>query len=686
LRLAKCCTLYSQNRTLQTATYIMTPERYQQISEIYHAAQQVEPERRSDFLVQVCEGDEALLREVTKLLAGNEYASNFLNTPAFVVAAEALAGEESQSFIGKRLGRFKILSLLGAGGMGEVYLAEDAQLGRRVALKLLPPEFTSHTDRLRRFEREARAASALNHPNIITIHDIGETEGIHFIATEYIEGEMLRRRIARGRVPLGEAVEIALQVANALDIAHSAGIIHRDIKPENIMRRPDGYVKVLDFGLAKLTEPKKAPLPATSQMDTPPLSAETSAGMIIGTANYMSPEQARGLTVDRRSDLWSLGVTLYEMVAGKSPFTGQTMTDILVSIIDRQPQPLTQVIPDVPVELERIVMKALAKNCNQRYQSARDMAIDLKSLKRQLDSSPAFASSQNQSVDHPGGKDDRRRPQGVQSREQGVEHLTLEKAIYKTEGLPEARTVLMKKPGVSPAQIVIAALLVVLVGLVLWLAFRPQPAAPVSTTAATSTPVQNVPPAPERQISYTLMRQKMKVGEDGELILGKDNKPQTDGKPYEALEGETFASTDRFSFKFSSPQEGYVYLLNEEIQEGKDKLYTLLFPSSKEDSAKISDKPSVETLRYRFEASKPVEDLLLIWAARPVEVLEAVKNRIDPKAFDAIRDPKEVDAVKKLLEQYNQSTTKAVPDEAAKQISVQGSGDVLIHLIRLKHK
>jgi serine/threonine protein kinase len=649
----------------------MTPERYQQISELYHAAQTVEPERRSDFLVQACNGDEELLGEVTKLLAGNEDARNFLSTPAFAVAAEVLAGEEAQSLIGKRLGRFEILSLLGAGGMGEVYLAEDAQLGRRVALKLLPQEFTSQADRLRRFEREARAASALNHPNIITIHDIGEAEGIHFIATEYIEGEMLRRRIARGRVPLAEAVEIALQVANALDIAHSAGIIHRDIKPENIMRRPDGYVKVLDFGLAKLTEPKMARPAATSQMDTPPLPTETSAGMILGTVNYMSPEQARGLKVDRRCDLWSLGVTLYEMVVGKSPFTGQTATDILVSIIDRRPLPLTQIIPDRPEELERIVMKALAKDCDERYQTAKDMAIDLKSLKRQLESSPAFAPSQNQSVEHPGVTDSLYRDQGVQSPKQDVEYLTSDKAIQKTEGLPEARTALMKKPGVSPAQIAIAALLVVLVGLVVWVAFRPQPAAPVSTPIAASTT------APERQISYSLSIQKMKTGNDG--------KTKEDGPAIEVLEEDRFESSDRFNFTFFSPQDGYLYLLNEETPEKGDKLYTLQFPWSKDDSAQIPGNQIVATGRYRFDPKIKTEKVLLIWATSLVDELEAVKKLVNPKSFDAIRDPKQLAAVKKFLEQHQQSKTKADIDKVSKQTTVRGSGEVLIHPIKLSH-
>jgi serine/threonine protein kinase len=627
----------------------MTPERYQRISELYHAARVVEPERRRDFLIQACGGDGELLGEVTKLLAGSEKAGDFLDAPAVAVAAEVLASTEAQSFIGKRLGRFEILSLLGAGGMGEVYLAQDAQLGRRVALKLLPQEFTSHSDRLLRFEREARAASSLNHPNIITIHDIGEAEGIHFIATEYIEGDMLRRRIARGRLPMTEAIEIAIQVANALEIAHQAGIIHRDIKPENIMVRPDGYVKVLDFGLAKLTEPKKA-MPATSQIDTPPLPKETSAGMIVGTVNYMSPEQARGLKVDRRCDLWSLGVTLYEMVVGKSPFTGQTATDIIISIVDRQPLPLTQVMPEAPAELERIVMKALAKNCDERYQSAKDMAIDLKHLKRRLESSPAM----------------------VPAPQAGVAHSTLQTAIHATEALQEAKTAPMQKPGVPPAHLAIAALLVVMVGLVAWFVFRPNPSAPISTPTLTSTPAPTVQAAPERQISYSLTIQKTNNGKDL-------------GKPYEALEQDTFESGDRFQFKFSSPQEGYLYLLNEDGS--ADKSYSLLFPSpfANQGSAHLRGKQPCETGRYSFEENKPVENVLLIWSRVPVAALEAVKQVVNRKDLGKIKDPKQLAAVKAFLEQHEQSTGTAVPDQAAKQIFVQGSGDVLLHLIKLTH-
>jgi serine/threonine protein kinase len=638
----------------------MTPERYQKIAELYQAAQELEPERRSDYLLQACEGDEDLHGEVKRLLVAHKEADNFLDTPAFAVAAEALVGEESDSLVGKRLGRFEILSLLGAGGMGEVYLAEDAQLGRRVALKLLPKAFTEKTDRLRRFEREARAASALNHPNIITIHDIGEAEGIHYIATEYIEGDMLRRRIAHGRLPLGEAVEVALQVAGALDIAHSAGIIHRDIKPENIMLRPDGYVKVLDFGLAKLTEPKMSKPTAESEVDTLPISNETTAGMIIGTVNYMSPEQARGLRVDHRSDLWSLGVTLYEMVVGKSPFTGETATDVIVSIIDRTPQPLAKLIPDLPDELERIVMKALAKDRDARYQSAKDMAIDLKNLKRQLEMQVDLAQTSRIEVE------------STDTNESGQASIAA----------ADENVTPVKKAMLSPARMTIAALLLVIVGLVAWLIFRPQPTAPISAPVTTSTTAPAVPAAPKRQISYSLSIQKMLVGSDGNLIIGQDKKPKPDGAPYDAWEADTFASTDRFSFQFSSPQEGYLYLLN-----GDDQSYSMLFPtpSLNNSSAKVSANQAVPTGRFLFETSKPVEQLWLVWSSRQVDELEAVKKWVNPQDLGEIKSPRQLVAVKQFLEKYKQPTPEAVPDEAAKQTTVGGSGEVLIHLIKLTH-
>jgi serine/threonine protein kinase/Tol biopolymer transport system component len=291
---------------------------------------------------------------------------------------------------GKRLGRYEIRSPLGKGGMGEVYLAQDTTLRRPVALKLLPAKFTEDTDRLQRFELEACAASALNHPNIITIHEIGQEDSVHFMATEFVEGETLRLRLHRTQLKLSEALDIAAQTAAALSAAHAAGIVHRDIKPENIMVRPDGYIKILDFGLAKLTErPNEvfdSQAPTMARVATDP-------GTVMGTAHYMSPEQARGLPIDSRTDIWSLGVVLYEMVAGRVPFSGETTSDVIVAILDREPPPLSS-IEEVPAELQRIVRKALSKDREERYQTVKDLLIDLKSLRQEL----AFESKRDHSI------------------------------------------------------------------------------------------------------------------------------------------------------------------------------------------------------------------------------------------------------------------------------------------------
>lgn len=262
--------------------------------------------------------------------------------------------------------------------MGEVYLAEDDQLGRSVALKLLPADVASDEGRMRRFVHEARAASGLNHPNILTVYEFGEAESVYFIATEFIDGVTLRKRMELELIKVSDALDVALQTTEALAAAHGADIVHRDIKPENIMLREDGYIKVLDFGLAKLTESRAA------QADAPTLMM-TDAGVVMGTARYMSPEQARGLPVDARTDIWSLGVVLYEMVTGQAPFVGATSTDTLVSILQREPLPLAQFSSEIPAELQRIVTKALAKKQEERYQTAKDFATDLKRLKRDLD-------------------------------------------------------------------------------------------------------------------------------------------------------------------------------------------------------------------------------------------------------------------------------------------------------------
>ncbi|MDX6557613.1 MAG: eukaryotic-like serine/threonine-protein kinase, partial [Blastocatellia bacterium] len=267
--------------------------------------------------------------------------------------------------------------------MGEVFLAEDTKLGRKVALKLLAEELTQNRDRLSRFDQEAYAASALNHPNILTIYEMGDDDGRHFIATEFIEGITLRKRLGGAPMDLGEVLSVAIQVAGALEEAHAARIVHRDIKPENIMIRRNGHVKVLDFGLAKLTEE-----PDTDKPDTEAITralVQTDAGVVMGTSQYMSPEQARGKPVDARTDIWSLGVVLYEMASGRAPFTGETKTDVILAIARNDPAPLARFAPNAPAEFEWIMLKALRKDVDERYQTVKELESDLKALKQRLE-------------------------------------------------------------------------------------------------------------------------------------------------------------------------------------------------------------------------------------------------------------------------------------------------------------
>jgi serine/threonine protein kinase/Tol biopolymer transport system component len=362
---------------------VMATDRWQQIKEIFHSALERKPAERSAYLDRTCAGDEAIRSEVESLIAAHEKEGSFIDSPAYEVAAAWLAGDdEPDSLVGQQINHYHVLSELGAGGMGEVYLAQDTKLGRKIALKLLPASFTNDADRLHRFQQEARTASALNHPNILTIYEIGDEQGRPFIATELIEGQTLRGRLTSGPLELGDALDIILQAASALAAAHEVGIVHRDVKPENVMLRTDGYVKVLDFGLAKLAEPKatRAELEAPTRMR-----GNTAPGMVMGTVNYMSPEQARGLEVDERTDIWSLGCVLYEMLSGNAPFKGETPTDVTVSILERDPVSLAILSEDIPAELDWIVKKALRKERDERYQTVKEMSGDLRSIKQELE-------------------------------------------------------------------------------------------------------------------------------------------------------------------------------------------------------------------------------------------------------------------------------------------------------------
>jgi serine/threonine protein kinase len=372
----------------------MKPERWQQVDNLFHSALERSAVDRATFLAQACDGDDALRKEVEALLSAHEEAGSFIESPAVEIEARSVLSEDrTELSVGQMIGHYQIISQLGRGGMGEVFLAQDTTLGRKVALKLLPADFTSDMDRVRRFQQEARAASALNHPNIVTIHEVGRVDQRYFIATEFIDGETLRRRSSENgsdatgdgaksgaSLPLTEVLNIATQIADALAAAHEVGIVHRDIKPENIMlRRRDGYIKVLDFGLAKLTEGLGFSIdteaPTKAQVSTNP-------GLLMGTVRYMSPEQTRGENVDVRTDLWSLGVVLYELVAGCAPFERPTPSEVIALILEREPPPLSHYVRGIPSELQRIISKALIKDREERYQTAKDLLIDLSRLQQ----------------------------------------------------------------------------------------------------------------------------------------------------------------------------------------------------------------------------------------------------------------------------------------------------------------
>ena len=370
----------------------MEAERWEKVIDLFQSALERAPEERAAFLDETCH-DEGMRREVESLITSHERAEDFIEVPAYEAAPEFAPEDPAHASIGKLIGHYRIESLIGIGGMGEVYLARDERLGRKAALKLLPYSLTIDETQLSRFKNEARSASALNHPNILTVYEIGAEGNVQFIATEFIEGVTLRAALASTKMSTNKALDIAVQVASALAAAHDAGVVHRDIKPENIMLRPDGYTKVLDFGIAKLTEQRPA---ARDHTVVTTALLQTRPGLVLGTANYMSPEQARGQKVDARSDIWSLGVVLYEMVTGTRPFLGETPSDCIAAILTAEPAPLSRISPDVPAKLDSILQKALRKNTDERYQTIKEMLAELRLLKANLEAQSSL--SQTKSV------------------------------------------------------------------------------------------------------------------------------------------------------------------------------------------------------------------------------------------------------------------------------------------------
>lgn len=355
----------------------MTPERWEQIGKLYDEARKAAPEARAAFLDQTCAEDESLRREVESLLAAEANVGDFIVNPALKDAAGLLTAEIPGALVGKQLGHYQIQSFIGAGGMGEVYAAKDPRLGRKVAIKLLPATVSSDADRLKRFEQEARAAGILNHPNILTIHDIGEYEGIPYIVSELLEGETLRERMKDGPLSPARVVDIALQIARGLAAAHERGIVHRDLKPENLFITTDGRAKILDFGLAKLTQPRFVDVEAGGEAF--PV-VRTSPGLLMGTVGYMAPEQLRGEEADHRADIFAFGVILYELLTGERPFRGDSAADTMSAILKQEAPELPSHVSTQSPELGRVIRRCLEKKEQQRFQSASDLGFALEGV------------------------------------------------------------------------------------------------------------------------------------------------------------------------------------------------------------------------------------------------------------------------------------------------------------------
>ncbi|HJP95593.1 MAG TPA: protein kinase [Pyrinomonadaceae bacterium] len=623
----------------------MTPERWQQISRIFKSAISLDPEVRAAYVAGQCGVDESLRAEVEKLIESHGKASdeNFIAGNAAEAGAVLLIDEnESEAKHqalekGQQFGSYVIVDLLGAGGMGEVYLAKDSRLDRTVALKVLAQDIASDKRRMQRFRQEAKVASSLNQPNILTIFEFGEVDGLTFLATEYIDGETLRDYLRGKNLKLRETLDIAIQVLAALDAAHEAHIVHRDIKPENVMiRRRDRVIKVLDFGLAKVTEKKTAALRAHDSDPEAVTEFKTAPGLVMGTVHYMSPEQAQAHAVDERTDIWSTGVMLYEMVAGAMPFKGTTTNHTIVQILEKDPVPLGQQVR-VPAELERIVLKAMAKNPDDRYQTAKDMLIDLRSLKRQLD---------------------------VDAVAERTSSPNSPRVTIVTDETPRDSS---KTRALVFALLAMAVVAAAIIGVNIWRSSRAR-----TTVKTTTSPA---PPA-ERSLTYWITVQKFR-----------------DGKPYQnpfTLAGEiNFEADYQIRVNLRSPQTGYLYIFNEgPATDSVVPEFNVVFPSStaNKSSSLLSADQIVqipEESWLQFDKQEGTEKLWLVFSDQAVAALEPVREFANTKSEGLIADP----SLNKLIQDFLKTHSDPKPDSERGEnlTTIKSTSNVIVYPIKLQH-
>jgi serine/threonine protein kinase len=678
--------------------YGMTPERYQQIGELFDAALERPGDERSAWLEKASGGDAELCREVENLLANHVASGTFLGRPAMEIAAELLVQNPpaKPDVLGRQISHYQILSLLGAGGMGHVYLAKDTRLGRPVALKLLPPRYLENANHIRRFEREALAASALNHPNILTIYEFGAEGDAHFLATEFVQGETLRQRSKRGALSIAEVLDLVGQITAALQAAHEAGIIHRDIKPENVMLRKDGIVKVLDFGLAKLVETQNAERGARNAEEKNGSEVYRSAfqdhsstlpGTVMGTVAYMSPEQARGLPVDARTDLFSLGVLLYELLAGRQPFTGQTVNHTIVAILEADPPPLTVAGRMIPAELERILKRLLAKQPDHRYATAGEVLAELKQLTKRLEREQELILPVTddglptqvlhlKTTEQLGGTTLQLPPDDFHASNAAT--FLKEPGIVAPQGQDramESLPLLTKGDGSQKiAHVTVAPTprkFVWGLGVLLVAALIGVPAGQWLLQRSVNSIIAPTASLPERSLSYFLTVQRYRNGKPYQAEL------QSSGR-------EIFEAGWQFKLNVNSSQDGFLYLLNEE----PGGAYVLLFPlpSHNNGSARLTANERFQTSPYLFDDKPGTEQFRLIWAAQPVPELESLRALVNPTDKGRISDSAQQQTVRAFLQQHANSLSDSIRDSQNKQTIVRGTGAVLVALIELEHQ
>lgn len=643
----------------------MKPDRWQQVSGIFKSALALEPEERPAYVAAQCGQDESLRRDVERLIESHQQAddNNFIDLPAAAEAGPLLFSETSESKDRlekeQRISHYRIIRKLGAGGMGEVYLAEDTQLDRTVALKILPADVAFDKRRMQRFKQEAKLASSLNQPNILTIFEFGDTDSLHFIASEYVDGTTLRDQMRDHQLKLPEIIDISIQVLAALDAAHEASIVHRDIKPENIMvRRRDRVVKILDFGLAKLKEKTSGQSTARSDAEAnTELLVKTMPGAVLGTINYMSPEQAQGSHVDERTDLWSTGVVIYELVAGRVPFKGTTSSHTVVDILEKEPALLQSLGANIPSELERIVSKALAKNPDERYQTAKDMLIDLRNLKKRLDLDVEIERSAS--------------PDSLNRRDTTDKNALLNTGSIKPT-TPEVEPRESDRPTRSKLFVGATLGLVLIVALVIAAAWSRSRRATVTSPSPASAV------APERQLSYWMTVQKYRNGQ-----------PFQD--PFRLAGEINFEKDYKVKLNVSASQAGYLYVLNQGPPPATGaSSFVVLFPSTtaNEGLSQLAENQRIEIPEeswFQFDAEQGTEKIWLIFSKDAVAELEAVKQFANRKDMGLIKDAGLNTRVQEFLAAHSTAKATVAKDDELKQTSLSMAGPVLVHAIKLEH-